>query len=44
MKAAGVQMDDALWYFNVARPRGFSHMGDIARALKILALTAKVKH
>lgn len=44
MAKAGVSFFDVLWYFSVARPRGFSAPGDAARARAILLKTCAVKH
>ena len=44
MSAAGVPETEAHWYFNVARPRGFSAPGDAARAARILRMTCAVTH
>ena len=39
MLTAGVSIDDARWYFTVARPRGFRAPGDVIRAKEILHKT-----
>jgi len=44
MQAAGIPFDDAYWYFNVARPRGFKRPGDAQRATDILLKVCAVKH
>ena len=42
MLQAGISKDEVKWYFDIAKPRGFSEPGDVERVLKIFDLTSKL--